>query len=104
MRRFCLTVSLFLCVWGGLSFHSIARAEIGPYLRGFLSSQSNPEQVLVWVFFADKGGHEIRKTSIPMDLVSPRALARRALVLPPSDLLITRISLSKRGIFKKSRR
>jgi serine protease AprX len=45
------------------------------------------DRLTVWVNFRDKGSQELRKSSIPLDVVSERALARRRNVLPPDQIV-----------------
>jgi serine protease AprX len=45
-----------------------------------------PEEVVTaWIFFQDKGAHELLKSAVPQNLVSPRSLARRLRVLPAAQ-------------------
>lgn len=45
------------------------------------------QKLAVWVTFTDKGANELRKGSIPLDLVSEKALERRRNLLPPDQVV-----------------
>lgn len=53
-------------------------------LENVLRSAGPDEQIAVWVFFADKGE---AGRAVPLDLISARALQRRARVLPANRLV-----------------
>ena len=52
-----------------------------------LEAAASGDRFTVWVFFTDKGRHESMKQSIPTDVVTRRALNRRARSLPADRLV-----------------
>ncbi len=58
-----------------------------PELKLKMNSTSENEQVLVWVFFTDKGNTAQQYFTNPLTIVSEKSLQRRAKVLPKNSLL-----------------
>jgi hypothetical protein len=61
-----------------------AGRKIDPRLSETLARFPNT-QTLVWVFFTDKGSHEILKASVPASVVSQRSIRRRLKIRSLSD-------------------
>jgi len=59
------------------------------HLNEILNSSSNDEELLVWVFFVDKGENLSEYFSNPEAVVSEKSLLRRAKVLPANELIST---------------
>ncbi len=55
----------------------IAGGKIEPRLQSSLQSLSSTDRILAWIFFADKGTHEVLKSSVPQNVVSPKSFQRR---------------------------
>ncbi len=54
-----------------------AGVKTEPRLQAVLQQVSPADQILAWVFFTDKGTHEIRKSAVPHNVVSPKSFRRR---------------------------
>jgi serine protease AprX len=83
VRRF-LTVSLLLL--SGIPA-ALAGSGVSARLASHLRVATPDEQILVWITFTDKGGTAAAKLALPEELVSRRALERRANVLPATHLV-----------------
>ncbi len=57
-------------------------------LNGLLNASSDKAELLVWVFFNDKGDNTAHYFTNPESVVSEKSLKRRAKVLPPDELII----------------
>ena len=79
------TVPIFLATLCGIALTSstvIGGGKIGERLQHVLDVMRAHDQVAVWVYFTDKGTHELIKSSVPFDVVSERAIRRRRKVRP----------------------
>jgi len=56
-------------------------------LNDLLSASSDKDELLVWVFFNDKGENTAHYFINPESVVSEKSLKRRAKVLPPDELI-----------------
>lgn len=56
-------------------------------LNDLLSASSDKDELLVWVFFNDKGDNTAHYFTNPESVVSEKSLKRRAKVLPPDELI-----------------
>lgn len=56
-------------------------------LNDLLSASSDEDELLVWVFFNDKGENTAHYFTNPESVVSEKSLKRRAKVLPPDELI-----------------
>lgn len=86
MKFFILLLSLMV------SFSSFAQTnfeKVTTQLNDVLNSASNSEDILVWVFFTDKGEDISKYMSNPESVVSEKSLRRRAKVLPQDELIST---------------
>jgi hypothetical protein len=72
IRRTCVTT--LLLVGATLSF---AAQKTDSRLEAALQRLAPDDDVLVWVFFTDKGSHEVLKAAVPANVVSPRSFQRR---------------------------
>jgi hypothetical protein len=61
--------------------------KLGERLSSSLRLLGPKEQLVVWVFFTDKGRHEADKSNIPRDVVSERSLLRRQKVRASEELV-----------------
>lgn len=66
---------------------SFAGEKTEPRLAETLQRLSPSDEVLAWVFFTDKGSHEILKSSVPFSVVSQRSIQRRLKVRSLSDVV-----------------
>jgi serine protease AprX len=83
-----LVVFIFISATPGRST-SVAE-ETSKYsnrLEQSLKGAQAGDHLTVWVFFRDKGTHELLKRNVPLDVVSPRALKRRARSMPADRLV-----------------
>jgi subtilisin family serine protease len=64
-----------------------AEEKFSERLAVVMHAAKQTDRLTVWVSFRDKGSQELRKSSIPLDIVSERALARRRNVLPPDQIV-----------------
>lgn len=80
VRVVSMAFVLFLVVTG-----TLAQASGGVTPRLTALMQQTAEPVLCIVYFSDRGN--VRKTFLPDQLITPRALQRRAHVLPPDRLV-----------------
>ncbi|MCZ6776013.1 MAG: S8 family serine peptidase [Ignavibacteria bacterium] len=60
-----------------LSFSAFAGDKIGARLSKVLEGIGPNDEVVVWVYFTDKGSHEFAKSSVPESVVSDRSIRRR---------------------------
>jgi subtilisin family serine protease len=56
-------------------------------LNNLLSASSDEDELLVWIFFNDKGENTDHYFTNPTSVVSEKSLKRRAKVLPPDELI-----------------
>ena len=56
-------------------------------LNDLLNASSDKDELLVWVFFNDKGENTAHYFANPESVVSEKSLKRRAKVLPPDELI-----------------
>jgi serine protease AprX len=78
-----LAAPLLVLAYGGV----VAQERIGGRLSAALQRSGPEDEIVVWVYFADKGSSEILKRSVPKDVVSERSLERRRKVLPEATLV-----------------
>jgi serine protease AprX len=76
-----VVVSFFVC------FAQTPIDKTSKVLNNKLSSISDGEKVLVWIFFKDKGNNLTKLFSVPKNLVSELSLKRREKVLDKSSLI-----------------
>lgn len=65
-----------------LSTPAVSTEKISPRLAENLQRLTHTDEILAWVFFTDKGTHEIRKSSVPRTVVAERSYRRRLKVRP----------------------
>lgn len=78
---------LFLSPLVLLLAEGTAAGTMGSRLQKVLSTSNPTDRIVAWVFFSDKGIHELKKEGLAQNLVTPRALQRRRNVLPASALV-----------------
>jgi serine protease AprX len=68
----------------GMLIGSVARSnsKLDARLADALQLRSADEPIAAWVFFTDKGTHELGHRPVPHSVVSPRAITRRLKVRP----------------------
>jgi len=86
MRSFTWCVALFLAC-GTAASALVAQSIVSPQLREAMAQHGPDAPYLCLITFADKGGPGLLKSYEPDQLVTPRALLRRANVLPPGHLV-----------------
>lgn len=85
MARRLSGVLAFALLWPISAF--AAEEKLSDRLTDAMREAGPTDQLTVWVSFRDKGSQELSKSSIPLDIVSERALARRRNVLPPDQIV-----------------
>jgi subtilisin family serine protease len=60
-----------------LSATTFAAEKVSPRLAEQLHHLTANDQILAWVFFTDKGTHEVKKSSVPRSVVAARSYLRR---------------------------
>ncbi|MBM4166130.1 MAG: T9SS type A sorting domain-containing protein [Ignavibacteria bacterium] len=78
---------LFLLLVSFSPSFSQVEQKISPLLQQKLSIATEDEQLLVWIFFTDKGIATERYFANPIAVVSEKSLQRRAKVFPVSSLI-----------------
>lgn len=86
MRLIVVTVLLF----AGMLFAQSSVEKITPQLNDVLSNANQNEEILVWVFFADKGDGIQNYLNNPTTVVSEKSLKRRSKVLSEDKLISDR--------------
>lgn len=80
IRRTCGTTLLLV----GATL-TLAAQKTDSRLEAALQRLAPEDDVLVWVFFTDKGSHEVLKAAVPASVVSPRSMQRRLKNLPADE-------------------
>jgi len=84
--RRLLLVGAFFCS-AALPSSVFAGEKIGDRLGHILQQDSRDSDLLIWVYFADKGSSELKKAPVPLDLVSSRSIQRRLKVRAPDNVV-----------------
>ena len=84
MRFLSITIFLF----AGVVLAQSSVEKFTPQLDAVINNANQNEELLVWVFFTDKGNEVQNYLSKPTTIVSEKSLKRRAKVLS-EDKLIT---------------
>jgi len=66
---------------------AVAAAGITPRLQSALTHAKPNDELVLWIYFKDKGARELMKSSVPRSVVSDRSLARRRNVLAADRLV-----------------
>ncbi len=82
-----LQVSIVGCLLVITATVASGGAKIGDRLQATLARSGENEQVMAWVFFTDKGTHEMMKAAVPLNVVSERSLQRRLKVRAENELV-----------------
>ena len=85
MRRLIITIVLFT----GIIFAQSQVEKFTPQLDDVISNSNQNEELLVWVFFSDKGNETQSYFQKPSTVVSEKSLKRRAKVLSDDKLIST---------------
>jgi serine protease AprX len=83
-------VGITIILFGGILFAQSSMEKFTPQLNGVVSVADQNEELLVWVFFSDKGDNLHNYLSKPSTVVSEKSLKRRAKVLDENNLLTPR--------------
>ena len=86
MKLIGITVLLF----AGIMFAQSSVEKFTSQLDAVISNTEQDEELLVWVFFSDKGENTQSYFSKPNTVVSEKSLKRRAKVLNENELISTR--------------
>ena len=81
-------LSIAIILFAGVVLAQTSVEKFTPQLDAVISSANQNEELLVWVFFTDKGNEIQNYLSKPTTVVSKKSLKRRAKVLS-EDKLIT---------------
>jgi subtilisin family serine protease len=82
-----LLVFILACLLGVPVTLTFGGEKVAERLNNALASLNENDQVIAWVFFTDKGSHELMKTSVPLNVVSERSLKRRLRVRAENELV-----------------
>ncbi|MCW8806381.1 MAG: S8 family serine peptidase, partial [Ignavibacteriaceae bacterium] len=85
-------VGIFIILFTGIMFAQSSVEKFTPQINRVVSVADQNEELLVWVFFSDKGNDTQNYLSKPNTVVSEKSLKRRAKVLN-QDKLITQSDL-----------
>ena len=85
-------LGMSIILFAGIMFAQSSIEKFTPQLDAVVSSANQNEELLVWVFFSDKGDETQNYFSKPSTVVSEKSLKRRAKVLS-EDKLITQTDL-----------
>lgn len=66
---------------------TLAGDKIGNRLSAVLAASQDDEQIMVWVFFTDKGAHESMANAVPRTVVSERSIRRRLKVRAENEVV-----------------
>ena len=83
MRLLSITIILF----AGLMFAQSSVEKFTPQLNAVIDNSNQSEELLVWVFFTDKGNETQSYFQKPSTVVSEKSLKRRAKVLSDDKLI-----------------
>jgi len=83
-------VGITIILFAGILFAQPSMEKFTPQLNKVVSVANQNEELLVWVFFADKGDNLQNYLSKPNTVVSEKSLKRRAKVLYENNLLTPR--------------
>lgn len=83
MRLLSITIILF----AGLMFAQSSVEKFTPQLNAVVNSVGSSEELLVWVFFTDKGNETQNYFLKPSTVVSEKSLKRRAKVLSQENII-----------------
>ena len=86
MRLLGITILLL----SGMLFAQSSMEKFTPQLNGVINSAKQDEELLVWVFFTDKGENTQNFLSKPNSVVSEKSLKRRSKVMSGNNLLTDR--------------
>lgn len=78
---------IFLVLFTAISFAQTGEGKITERLSGAISTTNSNEEILIWVFFTDKGNNTARYFANPLTVVSEKSLKRRAKVLDENNLI-----------------
>ena len=80
-------VGITIILFAGIMFAQSSVEKFTPHLNDVVSNANQNEELLVWVFFNDKGDNTAHYFINPESVVSEKSLKRRAKVLPPDELI-----------------
>ena len=82
-------VGISIILFAGIMFAQSSVEKFSPQLNAIVSNANQNEELLVWVFFSDKGDNAQNYLSKPNTVVSEKSLKRRAKVLSEDKLIST---------------
>ena len=85
-------VGISIILFAGIMFAQSSVEKFTPQLNAVIDNSNQSEELLVWVFFSDKGNETQNYFQKPSTVVSEKSLKRRAKVLS-EDKLITQTDL-----------
>lgn len=80
-------LGISIILFAGIIFAQSSVEKFTPQLNAVVSNANQNEELLVWVFFNDKGENTAHYFTNPESVVSEKSLKRRAKVLPPDELI-----------------
>ena len=80
-------LSITIILFAGLMFAQSSVEKFTPQLNAVIDNSNQSEELLVWVFFTDKGNETQNYFQKPSSVVSEKSLKRRAKVLSEDNLI-----------------
>jgi len=87
MKHVALVSLLALLLSASLPSTAFSTDKIGSRLSAVMNASGPADEIVAWVYFTDKGSHEMMKSSVPRSVVSERSLQRRAKVRAENELV-----------------
>ncbi len=87
MKAACFTIFTILCSIIVIAPLASGGEKIGERLGRVLSVSNPNDEIVLWVYFTDKGSLESMRSSVPQTVVSPRSIQRRLKVRPMSEVV-----------------
>jgi len=83
-------LTIFVILFAGMLFAQSSVEKLTPQLNKVIENSNQSEQLLVWIFFNDKGNETQNYFQKPSTVVSEKSLQRRAKVLSEASLISQR--------------
>ena len=82
-------ITIAIILFAGMIFAQSSVEKFTPQLNAVIDNSNQSEELLVWVFFTDKGNETQNYFQKPSTVVSEKSLKRRAKVLSEDKLIST---------------
>jgi hypothetical protein len=87
MKRLATATLIVLALTLVAGQPALSTDKIGSRLNAVMNASSSGDEIVAWVYFADKGSHELMKSAVPRSVVSERSLRRRMKVRAENELV-----------------